>query len=97
MTEPTPEELEIIRKYCKHRAFVPNKSVEFLKKDEKQILACENCGFEVERSINWAGYVSDDEGLIPCYHCGLYIIKGEEYKIDDKEWAHDRCEYGDDF
>jgi len=95
--QPTPEEVEIIRKYCKHLGFIVNKSVEFLKPGENQILTCENCGLELERKIDWKKYVHDAQGIAPCSHCGGYILKGDEVKVEDDEYeyAHEKCEWPD--
>jgi len=71
-----------------------NKSIEFLKKGEKQILTCENCGKQLTRTIDWSKYVSDDEGTLPCYHCGLYMLKGDAVPSGDSElpYSHEKCE-----
>lgn len=93
--QPTPEEVEIIRKFCKHSAFRIVKDVEFLKEGENQMLECENCGLEVEHKIQWDKYLRDVAGeMVYCDQCGCRIKRGEECKAANGELAHNRCEWG---
>jgi len=92
--EPSPEELAIIQKYCKHQTLIVEKSVHFLKPGEDQPTHCDNCGKKIKLKVKWDSYISDDEGPVCCEHCGDFIKKGEQYK-NKEPWAHEKCEFPD--
>lgn len=95
--QPSPEELAILQKYCKHSNLRIKKSVEFLKVGEKQPAICDNCQLKFELSVAWDKYISDDKGPLSCYHCGCFMKKGEECNVASGEYAHGRCEWGEDW
>ncbi len=100
MFEPTPEELAIIQKHCKHLTITVDKDVEFLKEGEEQPAHCSNCDLVMTLKINWDKYLKDSSGeFLYCEMCGCRIVRGKEYqdtKKPDNDWFHESCYWGPD-
>ena len=93
-TQPTPEELDVLQKFCKHLSFEEENSIEFLKVGENRRLRCCTCNTIIEMTVDWKAYVYIDyEGeQVPagCEFCGGYIFKGREIK-EGSGFVHDYC------
>ncbi len=94
---PTPEELAVLQKFCKHSTVICENSIEFLKVGDKLKYTCDNCQLKLEATPKWDAYVYEDGESQPtsCSYCGCFILKGKEIKEGD-EYLHERCLWGDD-
>jgi len=105
MAKPTPEELAILQKFCKHAIWDAKTSVDMLKPGEALPVSCANCGLKKDMPINWDAFLKDGNDFAYCPHCGGYIKKGEEHKYREPlkqcdytyTYAHHKCEWGEDW
>ena len=93
------EELEIVRKHCRHETHYENKSVDYVKPGETHDIHCVQCGILfAQRTYEdlMKVYRTDDEGPICCTECGCYIRKDDHPEKTSEGVAHSKCFWGED-